>query len=77
MHNQKQRHLEIRHRLSLAGSSFSAIARSLDVSHTAVLAVSNGRSRSQRIAVSISTVLETTPEILWPEIYEEQCEDLK
>ncbi|WP_226554814.1 helix-turn-helix domain-containing protein [Celeribacter naphthalenivorans] len=71
MNNTKKRHLTIRHKLALKGSSFSEIARSLGVSHTTVTAVSNGRSRSLRVADAIANKLGTTPHVLWPEIYAE------
>lgn len=71
MNSTKQRHLTIRHKLALEGSSFSEISRSLGVSHTTVLAISNGRSRSLRVASAIASKLGTTPHALWPEIYAE------
>lgn len=77
MPNSKLRHLEIRHQLNLSNSSFSAIARSLGLSHTAILSVSNGRIRSQRIAEALASTLKTTPHDLWPEIYSAQKEDVK
>ena len=75
MNSSKQRHLSIRHRLALANSSFSEIARNLNLSHTTVIAVSNGRSRSARVATEIANALSTKPHNLWPEIYPPQGDD--
>lgn len=64
------RHLEIRHGLNLAGTSFSEIARMLKVSHTTVNNVSRSKTRSARIEQAIASALGKKPCEIWPEYFE-------
>jgi len=68
----KARHLKIKYELQLAGSSFNDIARDLGVTHSTVLAVSNGRGGSSRVQLAISEKIGVPLEELWPEKFPEQ-----
>lgn len=65
----RRQHESIKKRLRLHGSSLAEVARELAVTRTTVTAVSQGRSRSQRIEAAIAAKLGVTAEQLWPERY--------
>ncbi|MFN8682351.1 transcriptional regulator [Paracoccus sp. P2] len=65
-------HEMIRARLRLAGTSFSDIARELGKTPASVSLVSQGHRRSQKIQRAIAEKLDTTPENIWPDRYEQE-----
>lgn len=65
-------HEMIRARLRLAGTSFSDIARELGKTPASVSLVSQGLRRSQRIQRAIAEKLNTTPNKIWPDRYEQE-----
>lgn len=67
-------HEHIKWALGVRGTSFSEVARSLDVSATSVSLVSKGRSRSKRIEEALAKETGFTPAQLWPFHYCEQAE---
>ncbi|WP_420351324.1 helix-turn-helix domain-containing protein [Paenirhodobacter sp.] len=54
-------------RLRVAGSSLSAIARELGLSHTSVTIVSQGYRRSARIEAAIAKALGEKPSVTFPD----------
>jgi len=68
----------VKARVRLAGSSFSAIARELSVSHSSVTVVSQGYRNSTRILSAIASKLGEEPKAIWPERFasaEQRTED--
>lgn len=61
----------IKSRLRIIGSSFTKIARSLEVSVSSVSLVASGKHRSKRIEEAICQALGEQPEDIWPEKYSE------
>lgn len=61
------RHKKIRQQLRAVGSSFSKVARELQLSPVTVVTASLGRCTSRRVEEAIAQKLATTPEELWPE----------
>lgn len=55
--------------LHLRGSSYSDIARQIEVTTSAVSLVARGRSRSKRIEEAIAQQVGVEPHLLWPEHY--------
>lgn len=66
----REKHLETKCALEKRNLSFSKIARSLGLSHTTVLAVSIGRSRSKRVEAAIASALDKSPAEIWPDRYQ-------
>ena len=69
MQPDKAKHLRLKYELQKAGTSFSAIARELGVTHSTVLAVSNSKSVSARVQQAIGDKLGISPAELWPDRY--------
>lgn len=69
------RRLEIRHQLNLAGSSFTAIAKSLKLSVSTVQTVANGRTRSARVEKAIADTIGKELWEIWPEYYSDQTKE--
>lgn len=65
----KVRHGHIKWLLKTQGSSFSDIARALQVGPSAVTLVSKGRARSRRIEAAIAKATGLKPAQLWPDNY--------
>jgi len=65
--NAEVRHGHIKWLLRTQGSSFSDIARALDVGPSAVTLVSKGRARSRRIEAAIAEATGLKPAQLWPD----------
>lgn len=63
----QDRHKKIRQQLRAVGSSFSKVARELQLSPVTVVTASLGRCTSRRVEEAIAQKLATTPEELWPE----------
>ncbi len=63
------RHEHIKWLLKTQGSSFTNIARALDVGPSAVTLVSKGRARSRRIEAAIAAATGLKPAQLWPDNY--------
>jgi len=61
--------IEINYRLRMLGKSQAAVARDLGVGSGVVNNVIHSRITSLPIAAYIAGLLETTPEILWPDRY--------
>jgi Ner family transcriptional regulator len=66
-------HEMIRARLRLAGTSFSDIARELNITPASVSLVSQGRRRSKKVAWVIAVKLGTTPNQIWPTFYKKEA----
>lgn len=62
-------HMKIRHMLERKGITFSSIGRRMELSHTTIIAVSQGRSRSRRVEAEIANELGVQPADLWPDRY--------
>ena len=71
----RDRHLRTKFELQRAGSSFNEIARELGVSHSTVLAVSNGRGVSARVQEAIARKIGGSPAEIWPERYPDEVEE--
>lgn len=69
----RENHIIIKHRLELRGVSFSEIGRRLGVTHSIVIATSQGRSRSMRVEEGIANILECKPCELWPDRYKKEA----
>ena len=67
-----EKHRNIKHRLENKRVSFSAIARRLELSHTTIIAVSQGRSRSRRVEAELASELGVKPVDLFPDRYEKE-----
>ena len=65
-------HEMVRARLRLAGTSFSDIARELNITPASVSLVSQGRRRSRKVERTIAAKLGTTPEQIWPAFYKQE-----
>lgn len=65
-------HEMIRARLRMAGSSFTALAQELGITPASVSLVSQGRRRSRKIEQIIAVKLDTTPQNIWPDRYEQE-----
>lgn len=63
------RHVEIRNRLRLAGTSIAGLAREIGVAPATVTIVSQGHRTSHRIQSAIARKLGLLPEELFPERY--------
>ncbi len=70
----KVRHLKLKHELELAGKSLATISGQLGVSHSAVYAVTTGRSRSHRISQAIAEALDHKISEIWPEYGETEVQ---
>ncbi len=75
MNTRKERHLITKFELERRGLSFTGVARSLGLSHTTVLAVSNSRARSQRVERELARLIDKRPEDIWPEWYQNEKEE--
>ena len=71
MQPEKAKRLRLKNELQKVGTSFSAIARELGVTHSTVLAVSNSKGVSARVQQAIAYKLGVAPSELWPDRYPE------
>lgn len=62
-------HEIVKARLRIAGTSLSAIARELSVSHSTVTIVSQGHRKSARIQEMIASKIGVEPQDIWPDRY--------
>jgi lambda repressor-like predicted transcriptional regulator len=69
----KEAHERVKSALALYKSSFSVIARELDVAPATVAMVSQGYRRSRRIEKAIADVIGTSPEMIWPARYPDEA----
>lgn len=70
------RRLEIRHQLNLAGSSFTALARGLNLTVSTVQTVASGRTRSARVEKAIADTIGKELWEIWPEYYSDQAGEM-
>ncbi|MBT8154310.1 helix-turn-helix domain-containing protein [Epibacterium ulvae] len=66
-----ERHENLKCSLRKRGSSLAKAAEFLKISPTSVTLVSQGFRRSHKIQSHLAAILETTPEALFPERYQE------
>jgi len=62
-------HEIVKAKLRIAGTSLSAIARELSISHSTVTIVSQGHRKSARIQELIASKIGVEPQEIWPDRY--------
>ncbi|MGB1264734.1 MAG: helix-turn-helix domain-containing protein [Nereida ignava] len=67
-----EKHELLKARLRIAGSSLSAVARELSVSHSSVTVVSQGYRKSLRIQAALAAKIKKNASDIWPERYKEK-----
>jgi Ner family transcriptional regulator len=67
-------HEIVKARLRIVGTSLSAIARELSVSHSTVTIVSQGHRKSARIQEMIASKIGVDPQDIWPDRYSQEVQ---
>ncbi len=67
--DKRLRHERVKYELRKRRLTFASLAAEAGIDRSVFAAVSATTKKSKRVAMIIADALETTPAVLWPEIY--------